>query len=77
MPPGPLAAGVPNLNPTITANPAAKIPHKRRKPKGSLLGSEALKDQPSTEGQFQWLWQHWPKRAPGWADGRARPSGWL
>lgn len=42
MPPGPLAAGAPNANPTITVNLAAKIPHKRRKPKGSPLGSAAL-----------------------------------
>ena len=50
MSPGPLAAGVPNANPTITVNPAGKILHERRKPKGSPLGRAALKDKPSTDG---------------------------
>lgn len=78
MPPGPLAAGVPNANLTITVYPAAKIPYKRRKPKGFLLGSAALKDKSSIEGQLQWAWQRWHRQAPGWADGLGdRPSGWL
>lgn len=56
MPPGPLAAGVPNANLTIIVNPAAKIPHKRREPKGFPLGHAALKDKSSIEGQLQWVW---------------------
>jgi len=50
VPPGPLAAGVPNANPTITANPSAKIPHKRREPEGSPLGTAALKASLFNEG---------------------------
>ena len=49
MPPGPLAAGVPNANPTITANPAAKTPRKRKAPEGSPLGRAALKASLFTE----------------------------
>lgn len=74
MPPGPLAAGVPNANLTITVNPAAKYPHKRRKPKGSLLGRAALKASPPRKGGLDgpgstglgghWGWR-WPGRALG------------
>lgn len=30
---------------------------------------------PSTEGRLQWAWQHWPGRAPAWADGRGQALG--
>ena len=73
MPPGPFAAGVPNANPTITANPAAKIPHKRKAPEGSPLGRAALKASLFTEAEPQWPWQYWP----GWACGWAGPLGRL
>lgn len=41
---GPVTAGDPDANATITVIPTAKLPHKRRKSKGFLLGSMALKD---------------------------------
>lgn len=41
---GPVTAGGPDANATITVIPTAKIPHKRRKSKGFLLGYMVLKD---------------------------------
>lgn len=77
MPPGPLATGVPNANPTIIVNPAAKIPRERRKPKGSLLGSAGLKGNPPLQGSFNGPGSTGLGGHQGGQMAGARPSGLL
>lgn len=59
---GPVTAGGPDANATITVIPTAKLPHKRRKSKGFLLGSMALRD------WFDGL-RNLKMQAPGWLMG--------
>lgn len=71
MSPGPLAAGVPNANPTITVNPAAKIPHKRRSQRAPAEWCSPQRQALHGRAASTAL-AAWPERAPGWADGRGR-----
>lgn len=51
---GPVAAGGPDANSTITFSPLAKISHKRRKPKSFLLGNRGLKTWSSLNEGSPW-----------------------